>query len=142
MLNQELTAWTEAFKPLLTYSVSLNNLESISALALNISSVTSKISLRAAFFINESAYDVFIPEYKRVVEAATVLLRLQKSMELQKHAQIDSDASDVDGKGPMLHFAFDIGVVPPLYLVVIKCRDRRLRREAVRLLEQNPRRMG
>src|ERR1700712_3678463 len=99
------------------------------------SSISSKISLRAAFFINESAYDVFLPEFKKIVENSALLLRLQKSLDYENEKRRDADV--VVEKGPMLHFAFDIGVVPPLYLVAIKCRDRKLRCVALRLIEQN-----
>jgi len=39
-------------------------------------------------------------------------------------------------------FALDLGIVPPLFVVATKCRDRRLRREAIRLLMSSPRREG
>lgn len=39
-------------------------------------------------------------------------------------------------------FALDLGIVPPLFVVATKCRDRKLRREAIRLLMSSPRREG
>jgi len=39
-------------------------------------------------------------------------------------------------------FAFGTGVIACLYIVVIKCRDRSLRRKALSLLEDHPRREG
>ena len=39
-------------------------------------------------------------------------------------------------------FALDLGIVPPLFVVATKCRDRKLRREAIALLMSSPRREG
>jgi hypothetical protein len=39
-------------------------------------------------------------------------------------------------------YAVDLGVVAPLYLVATKCRDRRLRRDAINMLFYSPRREG
>ena len=39
-------------------------------------------------------------------------------------------------------FALDLGIVPPLFVVATKCRDRKLRRDAIRLLLSSPRREG
>lgn len=39
-------------------------------------------------------------------------------------------------------FALDLGIIPPLFVVATKCRDRRLRRDAIRLLLSSPRREG
>jgi hypothetical protein len=39
-------------------------------------------------------------------------------------------------------FALDIGIVPPLFVVATKCRDRKLRRDAIKLLLNSPRREG
>lgn len=202
-LESELFRWQEAFRPLLILSSSVGGQEAISALTMNISSTTSMISLRAAFFINESAYDAFLPEFTRVVEQASLLLGIQKVIDARrKDSQLASlsrgnsptatsptpslppqqsspqaaasamypspprqnstsskspstpsprKSSPVKdplsnqgrgGTGPMLHFAFDIGVVPALYLVAVKCRNRPLRHRALALLQAHPRREG
>ncbi|KAF7862615.1 hypothetical protein EAF04_007488 [Stromatinia cepivora] len=39
-------------------------------------------------------------------------------------------------------FALDLGIVPPLFVVATKCRDRKLRREAINLLTSSHRREG
>jgi hypothetical protein len=39
-------------------------------------------------------------------------------------------------------FALDLGIVPPLFVVATKCRNRKLRRDAIRLLMSSPRREG
>ncbi|KAH7319187.1 hypothetical protein BKA65DRAFT_556611 [Rhexocercosporidium sp. MPI-PUGE-AT-0058] len=153
-LNNELAAWTSTFKPLLTFSLAMGWQEAISALTLTISTIASQISLRAAFFTNEVSFDVFIPEFRQIVEQAAILLELQRthSPATRSHSQSTArsgpnspsphNSKSDRSKGPMMRFAFDIGVIPPLYLVMIKCRDRRLRRQALHLLKEYPRREG
>ncbi|KAE8451159.1 hypothetical protein EG329_004831 [Mollisiaceae sp. DMI_Dod_QoI] len=148
-LVTELATWTQAFEQLLSFSRTNGGQDAISALTLSISSIASQVSLRAAFFINESAYDVFMPEFRKIVEYAAILLQIQSSRTRGSSPPSSSSSSSPDpqsangiGKEPIIHFTFDIGVVPPLYLVVVKCRDRKLRRQALKLMEENPRREG
>jgi hypothetical protein len=141
-LNNELGAWREAFRPLLTYARSTGGQEAISALTMTISAVSSSISLRAAFFINESAYDIFLPEFRIIVDYSRILLGLQQSQSGLAMMKDGDPLTDDSGTGPTINFAFDFGVVPALYLVMVKCRDPKLRRAAMRLLEENPRREG
>ncbi|CZR55119.1 uncharacterized protein PAC_05005 [Phialocephala subalpina] len=143
----ELKNWTTAFAPLLTFSQASGGQDAISALTMSISAIASQISLRAAFFINESAYDIFIPEFHQIVNLSSNLLQLQSSRSRSRSSPSPSpDSNHSTGTGgnnePLIHFAFDIGVVPPLYLVIVKCRDRKLRRQALKLMEENPRREG
>ena len=59
------------------------------------------------------------------------------------HAHVPGAYREEDG---YLHikasFALDLGIVPPLFVVATKCRQRKLRREAIRLLMSSPRREG
>ncbi|CZT47115.1 uncharacterized protein RSE6_07644 [Rhynchosporium secalis] len=152
-LNNELALWTATFRPLLTFSLAMGRQEAISALTLTISTIASQISLRAAFFTNELSFDVFMPEFKLIVEQATLLLETQRAHDLARHsasASASPSSSDFSSRlhspstssGPLMRFAFEIGVIPPLYLVMIKCRNRRLRRRALHLLKEYPRREG
>ncbi len=143
-LNTELTAWKEAFRPLLIYARAAGGQGAISALTMTISAISSSISLRAAFFMNESAYDIFMPEFRIIVDYTRILVGVQQSQaKLAKiKDEVPGNGNFSGNVGPMIHFAFDIGVVPPLYLVMVKCRDPKLRREALSLLEQNPKREG
>lgn len=143
-LNNELGAWREAFRPILSYARSTGGQDAISALAMTISAVASSVSLRSAFSVNESAYDVFIPEFKIIVDYARILLGIQQSQNrLAKMKDgVSEDEFANEFQEPSISFAFELGIVPHLYLVMVKCRDLKLRREALRLLEENPRREG
>lgn len=144
-LIDELLAWTEAFAPLLSISRTLGGQDAISALTLSISAITSEVSLRAAFFINESAYDVFLPEFKTIVNYSALLLSLQEAQQVSPKPSPLSESSDPPKhteRALALRFSFDLAVVPPLYSVVIKCRDPHVRRAALKLLDRYPRREG
>lgn len=70
---------------------------------------------------SEMAYDNYIDLFREMIELA----KLQLSC---------------SSKDPM--FAFDLQNVWPLFLVAKKCRERNVRREAIRLLAEWPRREG
>jgi hypothetical protein len=143
-LTNELNSWTEAFASLLAICRSFGGQDAISALTLSISALTSQISLRSAFFTNESAYDLFLPEFKTIVDYATLLLSLQEQQQMSPRStpSESSDGSERIERGLAVRFSFDLAVVPPLYTVVIKCRDPHIRRAAINLLNRYPRREG
>jgi hypothetical protein len=143
-LNNELNSWTEAFGPPLAISQSLGGQDAISALTLSISATTSQISLRAAFFINESAYDIFLAEFKTIVDQSSLVLSLleQQQMSPRSTPPETSDGPERNERSLAIRFSFDLAVVPPLYTVVIKCRDPHIRRDALKLLDHYPRREG
>lgn len=129
LLMSEFVAWTSAFKPLLTRALAAGNQDAISALSLVISSTANQVSLRAAFLPDECSFDAFLPEFKHIVAHTSLLVEAQSQ-------------KGTGAGGPMLRFAFDTGILPPLYLVTIKCRDPLLRRRALQLMERYPRREG
>jgi hypothetical protein len=150
-LAQELATWTEAFAPILSTSRTSGGQDAISALTLSISAITSQISLRAAFFTNESDYDMFLPEFKTIVQHSSLLLSLLEQQQLWRPSTSPIESSPISPtpeiperaeRGLALRFSFDIAVVPPLYTVVIKCRDPHIRRAALKLLDRYPRREG
>lgn len=143
-LTNELSSWTEAFAPLLAMCRSFGGQDAISALTLSISALTSQILPRAAFFTNESAYDIFLPEFKTIVDHTTLLLSLQEQQQMSGRStpSESSDGSERTERGLALRFSFDLAIVPPLYTVVIKCRDPHIRRAALNLLDRYPRREG
>jgi hypothetical protein len=142
-LMAELVSWKEAFKPLLIFARTAGGIDAVSALAMSISAVTSQISLRAAFFIDESSYDIFFPEFKTVVDYSASLLAFQTSLSQMKNKNDEEAAmKQQHADHRRLLFAFEIGIIPPLYSVIIKCRDSHTRHAALKLLEKYPRREG
>ncbi|KAG4430466.1 hypothetical protein IFR05_014055 [Cadophora sp. M221] len=73
---------------------------------------------------NETQFDAYMDHFQDVVDLAEYALSVQNA------------------KSKTPKFTFDSLVVIPLYMVTFKCRDPRIRRKAVRLLLENPRREG
>ena len=113
---------------------------------MTISSIIISVSIRSAFFIDEMSYDIFLPQFKKIVEYSHKLLTLQSSSAPSSSSTPSSvesgDEHESRNAQPTLLFAFDIGVIPALYSVIVKCRDPFVRREALGLLERYPRREG
>jgi hypothetical protein len=75
-------------------------------------------------------------------------------VELGKEVVVDAELSLAQSLAPPAHlhehssshakpsFTLDLEIIPPLFIVATKCRDRKLRREAIRLLMSSPRREG
>jgi hypothetical protein len=127
-LNSEMASWLSAFTPLLNHSIEKGGRECISALTLSLAATTSCISLRAAFIKSETEYDVFEPEFNTIVSQAALLLGTLEDCTPRSK--------------PTLAFSFDLGVIPPLYLTVVKCRVSEVRKTALELLVKHPRRHG
>lgn len=128
-LMNELAAWERSFSPVLQSAMKKGGVDAISALTMHVHQQTSSL-FRSAFFKSETQYEIFLPMWRTVVSECAKLLAIQEEW-----------AGNSADRKP-LGFAFDMGVVPSLYLAAIKCRDGPTRREALRLLRMYPRREG
>ncbi|KAL4871329.1 hypothetical protein BDV12DRAFT_206503 [Aspergillus spectabilis] len=82
--------------------------------------------LLATFFsIKETAYDAHILAFD------SILMRYREVLSIQEAAVDDEDSHS----NPF--FTIDIGFFPPLYCTILKCRDSRIRREALSLLRRS-----
>jgi hypothetical protein len=96
----------------------------VGATLLRIHALTLELCIRATRLENSGlqSYDVFLPEYCEIVglcQTVTIHPRFVRS------------------------YVFDAGIVPILFLVVVKCRDKMVRREAIAVLKAaSPRREG
>lgn len=127
-LIMEVSCWIKSFTPLLNRSIEASGLQCISALTLSLAATTAKISVQTAFIKAETEYDVFEPEFRRNVTQATILLQILEKVTPKNK--------------PTLAFSFDLGVIPPLFLTCVKCRNSDIRKKALQLLIQYPRREG
>jgi hypothetical protein len=77
--------------------------------------------------------DKFAGDFRQILELAEEVVAAEKSGPAYKenwYAQTKAS------------FTLGIGIVQPLYIVATTCRDRKLRRDAIRLLMHRPRREG
>ncbi|KAH8679783.1 hypothetical protein BGZ60DRAFT_237056 [Tricladium varicosporioides] len=132
-LLSELQSWEKAFDPLLQSALTTRGTDAIMALTLSINATSAQL-FRCVFAKSEMDTDMFLREFSHVVWAADLQVSLREE-EAQKRKL-------VDGNEPMLTFSFDLGILMPLYMVLMKCRHGPTRREALRILVRHKRREG
>lgn len=123
----QLNAFERAFKPILDSSIS-NTGEIIdpAAVVISIHVKTTAITLSAVSSFSEMVYDAFLPSFRYIVRNCALLINSYTTTHLPRNSR----------------FSFDVGIVPPLHVVAMKCREPKLRRAALNLLLDNPRQEG
>ncbi|CZR56336.1 uncharacterized protein PAC_06224 [Phialocephala subalpina] len=118
----ELERWRCSFTPLLnSYRDQTQSKEYLAVTSLQVRFMSSRFALSANLSTDQLIYDDRIEEVREITRLAKIL-HLHPST-----------------KG---EFAFDLGYIPQLYVIAIKCRDRSLRREAIQLLRSRSWREG
>lgn len=135
-MYKESSRWSSAFEPFLDKLdlPAVSNEEKITILTMNIAAVASRICSSGVLTGLETRYDVNIKQFRQVVEQCALLLAMQEV----ENAKYDRRSQT----GPSFVFSFELGVITPLSLTCIKCRDPRIRRDALDLLCKYPRREG
>lgn len=82
---------------------------------------------------SEMAYDGVLSQFKTAVSLASALASNPATV-------CEGQLQDISNTEPS--FTLEMGIVPALYLVGIKCRDPLTRREIISILRKNPRREG
>ncbi|KAH7317769.1 hypothetical protein BKA65DRAFT_515167 [Rhexocercosporidium sp. MPI-PUGE-AT-0058] len=116
---ERLDAWSEATKRMTIESVPLEgHLYSTGVLYLQLYYTAVSIIFKTITKTSEMDYDNYLPDFQRVYSISKSLFDSAKS------------------GAPML--SFDMCIIPPLFFLVLKCRDLTLRRKAIALLELAP----
>lgn len=167
----QLQQWSKAFEPLLDSrkhrGVTITERAGINVLKM-IHNMTSILFLMG-FSTSEMGFDGFTPHMKEIVELAQEVVvdeelslaaircgdlnncrhRQNQPSRVHQHefpglaAQVPAGYKEESNYSHIkASFALDLGIVPPLFVVATKCRDRKLRREAIGLLMSSPRREG
>ncbi|KAK1851222.1 C6 zinc finger domain protein [Colletotrichum chrysophilum] len=74
---------------------------------------------------NESIYDKHLRQFESIISLSQSLLTFALPMMVEEMAY---------GLHPGFNFTADMGVIPPLYFVGLKCRNPYIRRQAIRVL--------
>ncbi|TPX16967.1 uncharacterized protein E0L32_003529 [Thyridium curvatum] len=114
-LQEALQHWERAFLNLRS-AAPLSPQTRLVFATLEVKLIIARIWVRNAFENDEGSYDSSIEEFQRVVAIASQVCRL-KAVEVV-----------------VPKFKFDMGFMPLLYFVAIKCREVRTRLEAVKLM--------
>ena len=124
-----LRSWSAAFTTLTRGKVvQWNSQERYGADILKIQYTTMLIMLSTCLSVEEAAFDCYIPEFEYIVRLAGPMAGgTPEGTPSSSTLQISS-------------FSFEMGILPPLYYVAIKCRSPPLRRHALSLLSKMSRR--
>lgn len=160
----QLEQFARAFKPILDgrRAPGVSNIQRAGIIVLRMSFLNAYILFVMGFSTSEMDFDGFIPFFQEAVDLAReIIVDEELSLAMKKcgdqrncHHRLNGHShhhypmmnstygSDHDYTHIKASFALDLGIVPSLFVVGTKCRDRRLRREAIRLLLSSPRREG
>ena len=168
--STQLQQWSQAFEPLLHNRriPGISNTERACIDVLKMIQLMTTVLFLMGYSTSEMHFDNFFQPFKQIVELAKEVVvdeelslaqarcgDLLKCRHRHNASNMGAQFSGIARYGQTtgyhpedsyLHikasFALDLGIVPPLFVVATKCRDRKLRREAIRLLLSSPRREG
>jgi hypothetical protein len=113
--------WGKAFEPLLHSALNNTNYQSSHrGILLKLHSLTMIVRLAGQISDTELVYDRYLGEFTEMIRLSKILLK------------------GTDNRPPLVGgaFAFDMGIILPLTTPAMRCRDRKLRREAIQLLRE------
>jgi hypothetical protein len=135
--NRITAQWETAFWPLLVASQSpIPSLDGLpvwgtAETILYLCNKISKIYLGISETIGEEAFDLYQSDFEEIV---------LRSAPLIEAARITGEMPA--GPVPSSALSFELGVIPPLHLTALKCRNAKIRREAIALLLSCPQHEG
>jgi hypothetical protein len=162
----QLHQWGVAFEPLLQSrrAGSISPTERAAIDVLKMLHIMTTVLFLMGFSDAETDFDGYLSHFRQIVDLAKeVVVDEERALAVAKcgdpthcrHRRTQSGSNmqfpgittqghKPDGSYSHLKpsFALDLGIVPPLFVVATKCRDRTLRREAIALLMSSPRREG
>ncbi|KAJ4299456.1 hypothetical protein N0V90_004701 [Kalmusia sp. IMI 367209] len=121
----EMCRWLIAFEPLflsIRQDTKSTLREYVTATMLQIQGLNAKITLAGLVYTSEILYDAHIPDFKSMIRLANDVVKIRNS---------GSKTSYFSGL-----FVLDLGLVVPLFTLLLKCRDRVLRWQGIEILKQ------
>ncbi|KAG4441114.1 hypothetical protein IFR05_003404 [Cadophora sp. M221] len=115
----DISRWSASFHNLLDQRGNASSdLREVTNIALlRLTSLSTKIAVSGMVFTNETSYDVFLPEFSEIVSLARA---------------ISENLLAISNNSPAYHF--HTSIVPPLFIALLRCRDRNIRRQALDIL--------
>ncbi|PQE28388.1 c6 zinc finger domain protein [Rutstroemia sp. NJR-2017a BBW] len=153
--GKSLEQWQINFEPLLKgrRDRGKTNTERAGIIVLQMTCTMTRILVHTAFCPNEMGFDQFHDMFEEINELAKELI-VDEELAIAQARCGEACHVNYASPSPSIHhdddtyshikpsFALDSGIVPPLFVVATKCRDRKLRREAISLLTSSHRREG
>jgi len=122
---EDVHRWSRAAANVFSSILPLDQASVLGATLLKIQAHMNVITIAGMSFTSETRFDAFLTEFHAI-------LTLSSSI----HAQLISSSKESG------LYRFDLGIIPALYLVGSRCRDRRVRSQAIDLLHSSPYREG
>lgn len=120
-----LQQFEDAFWPILNQSGDESVIDS-GAVILYLCNKISAMYLQVSVVRGESHWDGFTQHFEEIISRSAKVVERTRTLDPSKTGI----------------FTFDLGIIPPLHLAALKCREPRLRRQAIALLLSTPRREG
>ena len=155
--KKDMEAWSQAFDPILASRTApgVSSQEKAAIAVLKMSQIMSKILFLMTFSDSEMHFDNFTPYFKGIVDLALEVVGDEERRAAARRCPDASFCRHQDRCQPDIFggheyaarhikpsFSADLGIVPPLYVVATKCREPRIRRQAIQLLRSSARREG
>jgi hypothetical protein len=169
---KQFSQWAEAFDPLLQARrhLGVSNTERAGINVLRMLLLNGSILFHMSYSTSEMNFDNFYKDFKEIVDLAKEVVVDEELTLAQARCGNPSSCRHTRTNRPPRNpahyfpgltshqpgayreednychikasFALDLGIVAPLFVAATKCRERKLRREAIRLLMSSPRREG
>jgi len=154
--KQEMEAWSDAFEHILASRTApgVSSQEKACIAVLKMYQVMSYILLLMTFSKTEMGFDKYTPDFRMIVDLALEVVGDEERRAAQKRCpdpqfcrhrgrhEASFGGLNYAARHIKPSFSADLGIVPPLFVVATKCRDRALRWKAIQLLRSSPRREG
>ena len=149
--KDQLRSWSNAFEPIFSsrHEEQIQVLEKVGLAVLKMYQLNVQILFSMTFSKTEEQYDAFLPQFQTIVRLAEEVMSSPNATPVTPSLMIDPGGAyfgqycdSLAAQQPITVFSADLAIVPPLFVVATKCRDRTLRRQAIQLLRSSPRREG
>ncbi|KAJ8122491.1 hypothetical protein O1611_g9826 [Lasiodiplodia mahajangana] len=153
--EQQMHAWSRAFDPILASRMSpaKSTQEKTAIAVLKMNQIMGRILFNMTFSDSESEFDQFLPYFREIVNLAMEVIGDEERRAAAKRcpnpefcqhqaAHTDIFGGEYTARHIKPSFSADLGIVPPLFVVATKCRDRITRKQAIQLLLTSSRREG
>lgn len=156
--KMDMEAWSDAFEHILASRTApgVSSQEKACIAVLKMYQIMSYILFLMTFTDSEMGFDKYTADFNVIVDLALEVVGDEERRAATKRcpdpqfchhrSRHDSDASfgglNYAARHIKPQFSADLGIVPPLYVVATKCRDRTTRHKAIQLLKSSPRREG
>ncbi|KAL9067907.1 MAG: hypothetical protein Q9157_006654, partial [Trypethelium eluteriae] len=125
-LKTSLTEWKSSFEKWYAERKSNSKEDQLAANFLRLHYGITEIWVKLCLCPNETAFDDYTDDFQEMVDLASTLTNAPLAIPEEFRS----------------HFSFEMGAVPALYFVAVKCRHPVIRRRAIGLLLSSPRREG